>query len=162
MTALQLRAMAADYMRQHRDDFAPFIEENDEGATVDFEDYCVEIESTAAWGGQLELGALARALQKHIKVYAVGMPVVEVCHRAAGCCACTLLTNGLGPWHFSCLQMGDQFARDGVPPIQLSYHRHAYGLGEHYNSLVAASGGDGEEPAPSLLGATVGTGESEL
>ena len=65
-------------MREHREDFAPFIEEDEQGQAVDFEEYCHEVESTAAWGGQLELGALATALQKHIKVYAVGMPVVEV------------------------------------------------------------------------------------
>ena len=73
-----MRAIAANYMREHRDDFAPFIEENEAGQAVDFEDYCYEVENTAAWGGQLELGALATALQKHIRVYAVGMPVVEV------------------------------------------------------------------------------------
>lgn len=31
------------------------------------------------------------------------------------------------------LTIGDEFK---TPALQLSYHRHAYGLGEHYNSLI--------------------------
>jgi hypothetical protein len=33
------------------------------------------------------------------------------------------------------VNMGEEFAADAV--IHLSYHRHAYSLGEHYNSVVA-------------------------
>jgi OTU domain-containing protein 6 len=33
------------------------------------------------------------------------------------------------------LKLGEQYV--GVrPEVRLSYHRHAYGLGEHYNSLL--------------------------
>lgn len=35
-----------------------------------FEAYCKEVESTAAWGGHLELEALSQALGKPIKVWA--------------------------------------------------------------------------------------------
>ena len=40
--------------------------------------YCDEVEGTAAWGGQLELGALCRVLRRHITVHAVGQPPVEM------------------------------------------------------------------------------------
>lgn len=43
-----------------------------------FDEYCNEIANTAAWGGQAELNALANVLQQHIKVYAVGLPVVDM------------------------------------------------------------------------------------
>lgn len=36
------------------------------------------MEKSAAWGGQLELEALSRAYQRHITVYSVGMPPVEM------------------------------------------------------------------------------------
>lgn len=36
------------------------------------------VENSAAWGGQLELGALAQALRRHIAVYSVGMPRVDM------------------------------------------------------------------------------------
>ncbi|CAI9087118.1 OLC1v1021110C1 [Oldenlandia corymbosa var. corymbosa] len=65
-----------------------------------FQSYCKDVESTAAWGGQLELRALTHCLKKHIMIYSGSFPNVE---------------------------MGS---------INLSYHQHAFGLGEHYNSVV--------------------------
>jgi OTU domain-containing protein 6 len=72
-----------------------------------FERYCHEVASTAAWGGQLELGALAHALRRRITVYSARLPAVE---------------------------MGGEYG--GREPLLLAYHQHAYGLGEHYNSVV--------------------------
>lgn len=43
-----------------------------------FEQYCQDIQETAAWGGQTELNALANVLHQHIKVYAAGLPVVDM------------------------------------------------------------------------------------
>ena len=49
-----------------------------EGSEARFEAYCEEVEKSAAWGGQLELEALSRAYERHITVYSVGMPPVEM------------------------------------------------------------------------------------
>lgn len=110
----ELRAMVAAYMRNHVPDFLPFFEEEDcdsnDSLMEKFENYCREVESTAAWGGQLELGALTHCLRKHIMIYSGSIPDVE---------------------------MGAEYKLDGgKPSIMLSYHRHAFGLGEHYNSVV--------------------------
>ena len=43
-----------------------------------FAEYCDKVEKSAAWGGQLELKALAGAYERHITVYSVGMPPVEM------------------------------------------------------------------------------------
>jgi OTU domain-containing protein 6 len=78
------------------------------------------VQDTAAWGGQVELGALARALRRQIRVYAVGMPL---------------------------LTLGDEYAGEGST-LEVCYLRHAFGLGEHYNSvepLQQEGGGGGEE-----------------
>jgi OTU domain-containing protein 6 len=115
----ELRQMAAMYMREHATDFLPFfLSEGKAEAGPDpsesFQSYCEEIESTAAWGGQLELGALSHCLKKHIVVYSGSFPDVE---------------------------MGKEYNKKleaGAPSIRLSYHRHAYGLGEHYNSVIPA------------------------
>ncbi|KAK8262940.1 hypothetical protein V6Z12_D12G009600 [Gossypium hirsutum] len=116
----ELREMAAAYMRKHASDFLPFfLSENaidgdsDDSPAEKFEDYCKEVESTAAWGGQLELGALTRCLRKHIMIYSGSFPDVE---------------------------MGKEYKSDGgssssTGTIRLSYHKHAFGLGEHYNSV---------------------------
>lgn len=118
---MELRRMAANYMREHASDFLPFFL-SDNKVEVDpgtsplerFKEYCEEVESTAAWGGQLELGALMHCLKKHIVIYSGSFPDVE---------------------------MGKEYKSESDidesnPSIMLSYHMHAYGLGEHYNSVV--------------------------
>ncbi|PRW59631.1 OTU domain-containing 6B-like [Chlorella sorokiniana] len=109
---LLLRQRAAAYMRAHADHFKPFVLEEDLAASAGgddaFEAYCSELEGTAAWGGQVELQALAQALQSHIQVFSVGLPVLE---------------------------LGEEFKGTGRT-LRLCYLRHAYGLGEHYESVV--------------------------
>jgi OTU domain-containing protein 6 len=85
-----------------------------------FERYCHSVEATAAWGGQLELRALAHVLRRRIVVYSAHLPTVE---------------------------MGEEYrAEEHAPPLRVAYQMHAYGLGEHYNSVVpAASAGDDSE-----------------
>lgn len=124
-TYQELRQMVAAYMRQHVTDFLPFFlsenmadGESEDSLTERFENYCKEIESTAAWGGQLELGALTHCLKKHIKIFSGSFPEVE---------------------------MGKEYtagtaSSSSSSSIMLSYHRHAFGLGEHYNSVVPISG----------------------
>ncbi|KAF3559819.1 hypothetical protein F2Q69_00014232 [Brassica cretica] len=112
-TYQKLREMAASYMREHKTDFIPFFlsetESESESAEERFEKYCREVESTAAWGGQLELGALTHCLRKHIMVFSGSFPDVE---------------------------MGKEYKSSNDSSLMLSYHRHAFGLGEHYNSVV--------------------------
>jgi len=115
-----LRQMTAKYMREHADDFLPFFlaegkAETGSDPSESFEKYCQEIESTAAWGGQLELGALAHCLKKHIVGYSGSFPDVE-----------------MGQEYKS----GSGGSSAGDASIRLSFHRHAYGLGEHYNSVI--------------------------
>ncbi|CAH2063024.1 unnamed protein product [Thlaspi arvense] len=114
-TYQKLREMAAAYMREHQTDFIPFFlseteaDSNGGSAEERFEKYCGEVESTAAWGGQLELGALTHCLRKHIMVFSGSFPDVE---------------------------MGKEYKSGNDSTLMLSYHRHAFGLGEHYNSVV--------------------------
>ncbi|KAJ0980449.1 hypothetical protein J5N97_008704 [Dioscorea zingiberensis] len=119
---LELRKMAADYMREHAKDFLPFflsdakIEVDSDGSPSDrFKKYCNEVECTAAWGGQLELGALTHCLKKHIVIFSGSFPDVE-----------------MGK------EYKDESTNNSDQTIMLSYHMHAYGLGEHYNSVVPA------------------------
>ncbi|XP_050203374.1 OVARIAN TUMOR DOMAIN-containing deubiquitinating enzyme 5 [Mercurialis annua] len=120
-TYQDLRKMVASYMREHATDFEPFflsdntVEGDADDSPADrFENYCKEVESTSAWGGQLELGALIHCLAKPIKIFSGSFPDVE---------------------------MGKEYKSDGGAgsldtTILLSYHKHAFGLGEHYNSVV--------------------------
>ncbi|CDY11463.1 BnaA09g40290D [Brassica napus] len=103
----------ANLSGEHKTDFIPFFlsetESESESAEERFEKYCREVESTAAWGGQLELGALTHCLRKHIMVFSGSFPDVE---------------------------MGKEYKSGDGSSLKLSYHRHAFGLGEHYNSVV--------------------------
>ena len=105
----QLRVMASDYIRRRSEDFAPFI-----GCSPDdeaFNQYCEKVasEALAEWGGELEIRALSECLGYPIYIYSASSPL---------------------------LKMGDDST--GLKPIRLSYHRHFYALGEHYNSVIPA------------------------
>jgi len=89
--------------------FEPFmILENGET----FESYCTKMRNTSAWGGQLELRALANALQQSIAV--VNADTEDVV-------------------------MGEEFMSNPEDLIRLTFHRHYLALGEHYNSTEPAS-----------------------
>ncbi|XP_078543181.1 deubiquitinase OTUD6B isoform X2 [Lissotriton helveticus] len=107
-TVSNLRRQTAEYMRKHISDFLPFSTNPSTGDMYTpeaFEKYCDDIESTPAWGGQLELRALSHILKTPIEVVqADSAPIV----------------------------VGEEYASE---PILLVYMRHAYGLGEHYNSV---------------------------
>ncbi|MCJ8749646.1 hypothetical protein PDJAM_G00178650 [Pangasius djambal] len=104
----QLRVQTAQYMRSHEDDFLPFLTNPSTGdmyTADEFEKYCSDVAETAAWGGQLELRALTHVLQLPIEVVQADSPAIII---------------------------GEEYDK---PPITLVYMRHAYGLGEHYNSV---------------------------
>ncbi|KAI8147848.1 hypothetical protein BJV82DRAFT_593588 [Fennellomyces sp. T-0311] len=111
-TYQELRKMAADYMRNHPDDFIPFLykDDGDMYSTDDFERYCDEIENTPRWGGQLEILALSRAKGIPIHIVQMGQPVLKV----------------------------NEEEFPGKEPLKLAYHKHLYSLGAHYNSLLDA------------------------
>jgi OTU domain-containing protein 6 len=104
-----LRKMAADYLRTHSEDFAPFI--GIEASDPAYEAYCEKVEAvtTAEWGGQLELRALSACLSSPIHVYSANAPMVI---------------------------MGEE---ESGAALSLSYHKHYFALGEHYNSVVQVS-----------------------
>lgn len=106
----ELRAQCADYIRSHSSEFLPYMTDPNTGDpyTADrFAQYCTEIETTAAWGGLLEIRALSHVYQVPIIVYQADSPL---------------------------LCIGEEHPTDSA--LCISYHRHEYSLGEHYNSVV--------------------------
>lgn len=104
----KLRKLTANFMKENKDDFIPFMYK-DSGEPVSetyFEEYCKEVASTKVWGGQLELKALSNILKCPIKVIQASGPPTV---------------------------LGEDF---NGPELILTYHRHLYSLGEHYNSTV--------------------------
>ena len=115
-TVPRLRKLTAEFMRQNKDEFLPFMyNESDEAVSEEyFESYCKEVATTKLWGGQLELRALSNILKCPIKVVQANGPLTI---------------------------QGENFTG---PELILAYHRHLYRLGEHYKSTVAAIDGQDE------------------
>ncbi|KAI8472716.1 MAG: hypothetical protein J3K34DRAFT_519584 [Monoraphidium minutum] len=128
----ELRELAADHLRSHASEFSPYLVPEDEGEdpAAYYGRYCDALESSAVWGGHVELQALSGALGRRITVYAAGM-------------AAQVLGEGLGS--------GD----DG---LTLCFLRHAYGLGEHYNSTKKLLFAPGEAGADAAEEAAAGEG----
>jgi OTU domain-containing protein 6 len=102
----ELRGAVADYMLARPDEFQPYLttDEGDMMSEKEYGQYCERVRSTLVWGGQLELRAVA-------DLFAVQVEVVQ----------------GEGGE----LVIGDH--KDGGRLV-LTYHRHMFGTGEHYNS----------------------------
>ncbi|CAC5357542.1 OTUD6 [Mytilus coruscus] len=102
-----LRRKTAQYMRENPDEFLPFLtkENGDSYNEDDFETFLQKTAETAEWGGQLEVKAMSSVLHHPIEII-----------------------QGEGPL----IKIGEEF---GAESLTVCYHRHAFGLGEHYNSV---------------------------
>ncbi|CAK1550026.1 unnamed protein product [Leptosia nina] len=104
----ELRKKVSCHIRTNKDDFIPFLTNPDTSemlTDVEFDEYCEKICNTRVWGGQLEI----RALSDYFKC-----PI--------------LVIQATGP---EAIEQGSHYSG---PPLIITYHRHMYSLGEHYNS----------------------------
>ncbi|RKP30498.1 cysteine proteinase [Metschnikowia bicuspidata] len=104
VTVEELRRTAAQYIRGHRDDFIPYLFDEETMAVREVDDYTLELESTAMWGSDMEILALAKSYDSSVEV----------------------LTAGSAPITFNVEGSG--------PQLIVAFYKHSYGLGEHYNS----------------------------
>lgn len=100
----ELRHKAARYIRNNRDDFIPYLFNEETMTTIDVDEYTFELETTAMWGSDMEILALAREYD----------------------CSIEVLTAGGAPITFN--------AEANNPRLIIAFFKHSYGLGEHYNS----------------------------
>uniref|UniRef100_A0A182JXR7 OTU domain-containing protein n=1 Tax=Anopheles christyi TaxID=43041 RepID=A0A182JXR7_9DIPT len=104
----ELRRMAADYIEANRDTLICYMSHPDTGdmlSEAEFDKYCHQIRATKTWGGEIEIKALSSSLKCPIEV---------------------IQAEGPATVHGD----GDR----GERKLVLTYHRHMYRLGEHYNS----------------------------
>lgn len=100
-----LRNLTAQYILDHADQYTPFID-FDEHSVSSVQEYCNLVRKNGWWGGDVELDAMAHALNVQIKVFKSDGVVV--------------------------------FNEDAKSILHISFHRHQYTLGAHYNSLVSS------------------------
>ncbi|XP_052895962.1 deubiquitinase OTUD6B [Anopheles moucheti] len=104
----ELRRMAADYIEANRDTMLCYMSHPDTGDMLspeEFDKYCHQVRATKAWGGEIEIKALSTSLKCPIEVI-----------------------QAVGP---ATVHGEDEGAHR---KLVLTYHRHMYRLGEHYNS----------------------------
>jgi len=109
-----IRNKTSRFMLENAEDFMPFLT-NDNGDLMskkDYEIYCTKIAKTKEWGGHLELTAISRITRRSIHIYQANnnRPIII-----------------------------EPPSKTDKKPILLSFHKHLYHLGEHYNSLIAAT-----------------------
>ncbi|XP_013168380.1 PREDICTED: OTU domain-containing protein 6B-like [Papilio xuthus] len=106
----ELRKQTSNYIRENKEDFMPFLshpETCDMLTDGEFEEYCEKIVNSKVWGGQIEIRALSNNLKCPISII-----------------------QATGP---SSIEQGEEF--EG-PSLVITYHRHMYRLGAHYNSTL--------------------------
>ena len=107
----ELRNQTSQHMLDNSDDFLPFLL-NDHGQLMseeEFKNYCDRIARTKEWGGHLELTAISQFTRRPIRIYQA---------------------DNRTPIKIEPKQESSKQA------LLLSFHKHLYHLGEHYNSLV--------------------------
>lgn len=114
-----LRNLTADYILKNRDDLINYMTNSNGDCLSDreFLDYVDAVRNTRAWGGQIELQALSNSLCCPIEVVQATGKIVQ------------------GESEFK------------GKPLILTYHRHMYSLGEHYNSARPKPKGPANEDA---------------
>merc|ERR1712080_326155 len=125
-----LRKAATDELRGNSSDYLPFLSHPVTGDMLNeaqFDKYCSDMQQTPAWGGQVELRALSQALKVPIEVVQADGPSMVVGEEFL-----ETLSNG---------DSGDNLEKPltGENKLILTYLRHAYGLGEHYNAVKSKS-----------------------
>lgn len=143
---IALRRQAVDFIRQRRDEFAPFLTDakGDSVPATDaaFEQYCTRMQQCSdqddsksqsdetsdhatshdvEWGGHSEIVAISGVLQREIQVYSAQGDMMRVLHESVP---------------QSDASRTDQSDSDALQPISICFHEHLLGLGHHYNACV--------------------------
>ncbi|XP_015377382.1 PREDICTED: OTU domain-containing protein 6B [Diuraphis noxia] len=109
-TVPEIRLKTSDFIKCNKDDFIPYLSHPDTGEMLtdqQFIEYCNQVANSVQWGGEIELRALSHIFKIPIKVI-----------QAEG----------------SDITIGIEYTNCNKSLI-LVFHRHMYGLGEHYNSV---------------------------
>lgn len=116
-----LRQSTADYILSNKESLIFYMSNNETGDSLsdcEFLKYCDAVRNTKAWGGHIEIKALSDILRAPIEVLQASGPPTI---------------------------QGEEFKK---PNLVITYHRHMYSLGEHYNGTKPASMATEENESP--------------
>jgi len=124
---LRVRSLCADALAASPEEYGPFAE-----LESDYDAYVDSVRHTSAWGGQLEVRALSEGLKRPVVIFSnddgVGGALLMGGEFFSGG------GGGVGPVDVG--QVIEAACGGDGNVILLSYHRHYYALGEHYNAVV--------------------------
>lgn len=125
-TVAHLRRMTAEEMSGNRSEYQCYLTAGDDGDSAmtdaQYTEHVHSVANTTAWGGQVELAALSAALGRRVRVLQADSPDLILGGASKPCQSPTGLSSD-----------------DSTPIITLTYHRHMYRLGAHYNSIQRLS-----------------------
>ena len=116
-----IRDLCANTLLSERNEYEPFAELDHDSnhPAASFEEYVNNVRNTSTWGGQLELRALSHGLKVPVVVFsAEGPPLV------------------MGQEYENAVDGEADKEYRNKKAVLVSFHRHYYALGEHYNSVV--------------------------
>ncbi|XP_054721921.1 deubiquitinase OTUD6B-like isoform X2 [Uloborus diversus] len=112
LTVKELREQTSKFLLCHKDDYIPFLTSSETGDVLSEDEYikyCEDVANTSVWGGHVEIQALSNICGSPIEIIQATGPSVII---------------------------GEEMKNSR---LIISYHKHIYGLGAHYNSVVPAS-----------------------
>lgn len=104
-TVYDLRKLSCNYISNNKDDFIPYLFDENTMTLQDIDKYIEEMSTTAKWGGEIEILALSKIFN----------------------CPISILISGQSKHLVN--ESGEN------SELKLVYYKHSYSLGEHYNSL---------------------------
>lgn len=78
MDVMKLRWLSCNYVQEHRDDFIPYLFDEETMKMKDIDEYTKEMEHTAQWGGEIEILALSHVFDCPISILMSGRPIHRV------------------------------------------------------------------------------------
>lgn len=115
VSVTELRKALADYIREHPDDFVPYLIEDESGDVVDVDKYTADLENTPLWGGDLEIMAASCLYETPIRIHFGSQAPLDINE--------------------------EKFIH--VDSLHLAFYQAKFGLGAHYNSLRDVEDKDG-------------------
>ncbi|OMJ26531.1 OTU domain-containing protein 6B [Smittium culicis] len=122
----QLREIAADYMLTNKHLFMPFMVNESTGDMMsedEFAEHINEIKNTSLWAGHFEITALASSLDRTILIYMADSDSPLIVNDNVN-------SEPIGA------ESTNLSSKKTNAPLRISFHKHAFGLGEHYNSVI--------------------------
>lgn len=103
----EIREHIVDFMEEHEDDFAPFVEDDEKWV-----DYVPRMRNEGEWGGQQEICAASRCFRINVVIHQLDSPRLEISFKAT---AQTVHLSFHGAAHYNSIRAMDDPCREGEP-----------------------------------------------